>query len=102
MQFLMLSRRHTDHLASDELDPLMEVEAERARTLYTAGEFRHIWNRTDAPGAAILIEARDEAHAREIVATLPLVQRKLMEFELIGLRPYRGFAPRVNAGPSTA
>jgi len=40
----------------------------------------------------LVLEANDQAHAREIVDQLPLVQQKLIDFELIVLNAYTGFA----------
>ena len=94
MQFLALLRRRMDAFAAEEFEALLEPEAERARSLYAEGTFRAMYTRADIPGAAILLESSDEAAARAALASLPLAQRDMLSFELIPLRPYRGFGPR--------
>jgi muconolactone delta-isomerase len=94
-QFIALLRRDYDRFREEDFAPLLEPEAERARALYTAGVYRQIWGRQDVPGAVVLLEAESVDAAREVVGTLPLIQKGMLLLEtLIPLGPYRGFAPR--------
>ncbi len=69
------------------------AESNQARQLYTDGFIRQIWHRADVPGACILLEAESEAHAREILRTLPLMRAGMLEVTIVPLKPYMGFAP---------
>jgi len=40
----------------------------------------------------LVLEARDKTHAREIIGQLPLVKQKLIDFDLLALTAYPGFA----------
>ena len=95
MQFMVLLRRITERFSEADFAPLLEAEAERARALYTEGIFRQLWSRGDMPGACVLLEAPDEAQARAILASLPLLAAGMLEMTaLVPLKPYRGFGPR--------
>lgn len=93
-QFLALIRRVTERFSDDDIAPLMEPEAERARQLYTQGIFRAMWGRKDVPGAVTLIEAETQAEAEGYLNSLPLKAKGMVEIDVIALGPYRGFAPR--------
>ena len=95
MQFLAISRMRTDVFSDADFAPLLEDEAQRARTLYIEGTVRQIWHRGDECGACSLLEADSEGAAREIIGSLPLVKAGMLELvNLIPLLPYRGFGPR--------
>jgi hypothetical protein len=95
MQVLAVLRRRTESFSDADFTPLLEPEAQAVRALYIDGVVRAVWSREDTPGAALLLEARSEQHAREIVAQFPLARNGMLEIEsIIPLRGYRGFAPR--------
>ena len=95
MQFLAISRMRTNLFSDADFAPLLEDEAQRARTLYIEGAVRQIWHRGDERGACSLLEADCEGAAREIIGSLPLVKAGMLELvNLIPLLPYRGFGPR--------
>lgn len=71
---------------------LGRAEARRAWDLYQAGIFREVSFRTDAHRSVIVLEAPDEAAARAALDSLPFVQAGILSFELVGLRPYDGWA----------
>ena len=56
MQFLAISRTRTDLFNDADFAPLLEDEAQRARTLYIEGAVRQIWYRGDERGACSLLE----------------------------------------------
>jgi hypothetical protein len=90
MQFLAISRMRTNLFSDADFAPLLEDEAQRARTLYIEGAVRG-----DERGACSLEEADCEGAAREIIGSLPLVKAGMLELvNLIPLLPYRGFGPR--------
>lgn len=91
MQFLVLSSRRTDQFAPAEFERLVLREGARARELYALGFTRQIWHRADRPGACQLVEARSEDEVRTRLATLPLAQAGMLDFEIVPLKPYAGF-----------
>jgi muconolactone delta-isomerase len=92
-QFIALFVRKPE-FSAEQLAPLLEPEAERARALYAAGTFRAVWGRKDVPGAVMLIEAESAEAAQAALASLPFVEQGIVESSLVPLGPYRGFMPR--------
>lgn len=92
-QFLVLSRRRTEHFAEADFEALIPHETQRIRTLYAQGVVRQIWLRTDQPGAAFILEADDPSSAQAVVDSLPMATHGLSEFTVTSLTPYRGFGP---------
>ena len=68
------------------------AEARRVWQLNQQGVIRELCFRADEPAAVLALECTDVAGARAVLATLPLVQAGLIEFEVIPLRAYPGFA----------
>lgn len=71
--------------------PFLEAEASKAWELQQEGLIREMYF-TEDHCVVLILEARDKAHAREIVDQLPLVQQKLIDFDLMALTAYSGFA----------
>ncbi|MCU0483527.1 MAG: superoxide dismutase [Chloroflexi bacterium] len=71
---------------------LRAAEARRAWELYQADVLREIYFRADRPNGVLLFEVPDVAAARAAVDSLPLVAAGLIDFDLVPLRPYPGFA----------
>jgi muconolactone delta-isomerase len=95
MEFMAVMRRRTEAFAQEEFDKYLEAEAEAVRSMYIAGTVRAIWSRGDAVGAVLLLEADSLEQAEQLVASLPLMQRGMLDREkLMPLRGYRGFGPR--------
>ena len=72
----------------------MAEDAARLRVLYAEGSLRQVWA-LDRPehGGAALLEADSADHARDLLATVPLVKIDYNDYELFPLAPYPGFAP---------
>lgn len=70
----------------------LEAEARAVWDLTQTGCIREIYFRSDRPQAVILLEPETLEDAQRTLAQLPLVRAGLIEFEVIGLRPYPGFA----------
>jgi len=79
-------------LSSVEEAALGRAEARRAWELHQAGIVREISFRTGVRRTVMILEAPDEDAAREALGSLPFVQAGLLTFEVIGLRPYDGWA----------
>jgi len=78
-------------VANSDYKPWLESEALKAWELYQKGYIRELYF-TDDHCAVLVLEARDKAHAREIIDQLPLVQQELIDFDLLSLNAYPGFA----------
>ena len=94
MRFLALEREVADAPwpAGDDLTTLLAAEAREAWLLRQAGVLREAWFRTDRNDAVLFLECADEAEAAAAMASLPLAQAGLITFEVMGLRPYDGWA----------
>jgi hypothetical protein len=77
-------------VADGDYKPWLEAEAKMAWELHQQGLIRELYF-TEEHCAVLILEAPDLAHAREIVDQLPLVQQKLIDFELHLLNAYTGF-----------
>jgi muconolactone delta-isomerase len=96
MQFLSVSRRRTDQFPPEAFTAeLVSHEGQRVKALYASGILRQIWKRGDAPGAAILWEAANEAEVRAAIGSLPIFQAGMLEIVMVvPLEPYAGFGPQ--------
>jgi hypothetical protein len=95
MRFLALATSRDEYfsaLDAAEGDSMARAEARGAWELYRAGVIRDISFRTDRRDVVIILEVSDEVAAREALDSLPYVPAGGMTFELIGLRPYDGWA----------
>jgi muconolactone delta-isomerase len=72
-------------------------EATRAWELQQAGSLREIYLTDKHSRAVILLECANAGEAAAILATLPLVRRGFITFDVMELEPYPGFA-RLFAG----
>lgn len=77
--------------------PHLRAEAARLWELHQEGAVRELYFRADRSEAVLVLESAGVAEARELLGTLPLVSAGLIEFELIPLTAYPGFA-RLFAG----
>ena len=79
-------------LAPDEAVALGRAEARRAWELHQAGIVREISFRMGVRQSVMILEAVDEAAARQALDSLPFVRAGRLTFEVIGLHPYDGWA----------
>lgn len=71
---------------------LLRAEAECLWELHQSGVVRQMFFRTDRHEAVLLLEVAGPEAAEEALRELPLVSSGLIEFEIVPLRPYPGFA----------
>jgi muconolactone delta-isomerase len=71
---------------------LLRQEARRAWELHQSGGIRELYFRADREEAVLVLEASDVGAARKVIAELPLVRAGLIDFDLVPLRAYPGFA----------
>lgn len=88
---ILAIERELPNVKDSDYQPFLEAEARKAWELQQEGLIRELYF-TDEHCAVLILEARDKAHAREIVDKLPLVQQKLIDFDLMTLTAYPGFA----------
>jgi hypothetical protein len=86
-------------VTDDQFTPdLLKAEAQRAWELQQAGLIREMYFRADRPEAVLVLECAHVAEAQTVLNTLPLVREKLIEFEVIPLQAYPGFARLFSVG----
>jgi hypothetical protein len=71
---------------------MLEQEARQAWALHQSGVVRWLRFRADRHEAVLLLECPSATAARDALATLPLVRARLIDFEIVELRAYDGFA----------
>jgi hypothetical protein len=74
---------------NEENDVLIN-ESYQVYHLFQEGIIRDIYF-TEAENAVIIFECAYRQQAYDVLATLPLVKAGLVSFEVMELRPYRGF-----------
>jgi muconolactone delta-isomerase len=90
---LLALERPVAGVAKESFTPeLMRTEARRAWELHQAGAIRELYFRADREEAVLVLEAADVAEARKTLGELPLVRARLIDFDLVPLRSYPGFA----------
>ena len=73
-----------------DYQPYLQAEAQKAWELHQQGLIRELYFNDDRC-AVLVLEVQDKAHARQIIGQLPLVQHKLIDFDLMVLSAYTGF-----------
>jgi len=84
--------KELDKKSADDMKPLLAKEARRAWELYQSGVFREIYFAQDRPLAIVIMEADGVEDAKKALATLPLVEAGYIDFDVMPLAPYPGFA----------
>jgi muconolactone delta-isomerase len=77
---------------AEQFQPHLKAEAHRVWELQQSGALREIYFRADQHTAVLILECVDVEEARRTLSSLPLVMAGLIEFEIIPLAPYDGFA----------
>jgi len=77
-----------DNMFTEEL---LSAEAARVWVLYQTGVIRELYFRSDREAAVLVLECPSPEDATRVLATLPLVERNLIHFEVVPLRSYPGF-----------
>ena len=69
------------------LEPHLPQELAATINLYLQEKIRTFYFRKDRPGVVFIMECHSVQEAKEILATLPMVQEKLLDFDLIPIGP---------------
>jgi len=91
MKFLALERELPGATAQ-AFRPLLKDEARSVWELQQSGTLREIYFNADQHTAVLMLECSDNEMAHRLLARLPLVQAGLINFDVIPLVPYDGFA----------
>ena len=89
MKVIVIAHRK-EGASPEQFAPLLQPEADHVLRLYRDEIVREIYSRTDGKGAIVVLECEDEAHARRLMAELPLAKVGLITTEIYGTKPYRG------------
>jgi muconolactone delta-isomerase len=92
MKILAIEHDLPDVNDSQFTETLLQAEARCAWELHQAGILRELYFRADRDEVVLVLECANVAEARGVLDTLPLVREKLIEFEVIPLTAYPGFA----------
>ena len=101
MKILALEKEGPKSTAAD-VQLLLKAEAQRVWELSQSGSLREIYFRADRHEAVLILECANADEARQLLASLPLVAAGLIQFDLIPLSPYDGFARLFAGGPPRA
>ncbi len=92
MKIFVLAKRHGE-VAVEAIRPHIKAEIEAVWRLYAQGIVREFYARADQGGPAVLtVESESVDAARQALAGLPLVERGLIDLELIPLAPFNGLS----------
>ena len=76
----------------EHIAPYVGEQARSVWERYEIYQVREFYLRADhQPGAVLILECDDVTEAERLVATLPMAEAGLLDFELIPLRPFMGF-----------
>jgi muconolactone delta-isomerase len=78
--------------SAEKFQQYSRAEAFRAWELHQQGIIRELYFRADRSEAILVLECDNVESARQVLASLPLVENGLITFELIPLTAYPGFA----------
>ena len=78
----------------------LKPEAMRVWELYQKGIIREAYFQAESHEAVLILECEDLMEAQMVIRTLPLVEEGLIDFTLIPLIPYDGFARLFTSQPT--
>ena len=90
MKILALERE-LGGTSSADFKKYAKEEARVLWDLYSSGFVREFYFRADEDSAVLVLEADSASVASDKLNELPFVSKKLIEFELVPLKPYPGF-----------
>lgn len=73
------------------VEAILRAEAAEVWRLTQAGVIRNIWFTDPGRDAVIILECASVGEARSLLAALPLVKARFIQFDVAELRPYDGF-----------
>lgn len=92
MKILVLAQRRPE-VTLEQIRPYIKPEVEAVWNLYTQGIVREFYTRADNGGPAILaVESESVEAARKTLATLPMVEMKMLDLDFVPLAPFNGLS----------
>ncbi len=91
MKILALEKESPGAIAG-QFQPFLKEEARCVWELQQSGLLREIYFTAGKHTAVLMLECEDVNMGRPALAALPLVKAGLIQFDLIPLAPYDGFA----------
>jgi len=91
MKILAIENDHAD-ASREDFQPYLHDEAFAVWILSQKNIIREIYFRADQSNAVLILECDSVDAAKIALSELPLVKHNLIEFQLIPLKPYPGFA----------
>jgi len=85
----------------DLIQARLKHEALKVWGLYQKGIIREAYFQAESHEAVLMLECDDLFEAQTVIRTLPLVEESLIEFTLIPLLPYDGFARLFSSQPTS-
>ena len=90
MKFFVIGKRK-ENLNPNVFKEFLNEEAKKAMTLFKEEFIRELYSIKGGKGACMIIEASSEEEIREKLSVLPFVSKKLIDLDIIEVKPYRGF-----------
>ncbi len=90
MKILAIEKELKDVDWKNESQTLKD-EAKSAYDLLLSGSLREIYF-NEHKQAVLVLECEDKLVAKQLLSELPLVRKKLIDFDIMELRPYTGFS----------
>lgn len=78
--------------SAERFQEYAKAEARKAWELHQSGTIRELYFHADQHTAVLVMECASTGEAKAVLADLPFVRQGLIEFELIPLVAYSGFA----------
>lgn len=89
---IMALERELPGATAEQFQPLLGEEARHVWELQQKGVLREISFHAEKHTAVLVLECTDAGEAHRLLAMFPLVRAGLIDFDLIPLAPYDGFA----------
>ncbi len=90
MKFFVIGKRK-ENLNPNVFKEFLDEEAKKAMTLFKEEFIRELYSIKGGKGACMIIEASSEKEIREKLSVLPFISKKLIDLDIIEVKPYRGF-----------
>ncbi len=84
--------REKPGITPGQFTPYLKAKSAKLWDLYQNGLVRELYFRQDQSTAVLVLECATIDDARAALGEMPLVQAGLIEFDLLPLKPYPGFA----------
>lgn len=88
---ILAIEKENESIENKDYQPFLAAEAAMVWSLYKQSIIREIYFDKESSSAVILMECSGKSEALKVLEKLPLVQNKIISFDLLELSPYTGF-----------